>query len=91
VRRQDSTSYLGEEGTWGPRHSGRVGGCDLTSGSGQRAWRRLLVAGTKMRGAPYSRWSIARHALVELSANERGYTQGPGGGASHGGVRSWHD
>jgi hypothetical protein len=67
VRRQDSTSYPGEEGTWGPRHSGRVGGCDLTSESGQRAWRRLLVAGTKLRGALYSRTrrGIASHTLVQ--------------------------
>jgi hypothetical protein len=37
ARRQDSTSYPGEEGTWDPRHSGRA------SESGQRAWRRLRV------------------------------------------------
>ena len=91
ARRQDSTSYPGEEGTWDPRHSGRVGGCDLTSESGQRAWGRLLVVGTKLRGALYSRWGIARHALVQLIANEQGYTQGPDAGASYGGMRSWHD
>jgi hypothetical protein len=41
----------------------------LTSASGQRAWRRLLVVGTKLRGALYSRgihWGIAHRALGQL-------------------------